>query len=410
MKDEKVIDLSDLTNPNYKKFFSSRARDVFVYGSAAAGKSYSCALKLIVKCLKYPERRVVIIRKFSPSLRLTCFHLVSKILDTKEIPHWRNNTDMRILFSNGSEMFFLPVVTSGGEPAERIKSLTDITDIWIEEATELSYDEFLQVKRRLRGGNLKNCYPQRIYSFNPVDSNHWLKTRCYDRGLGEWLHFTYKDNPYLSDEEKQDLENLKYEDETQYKIYALGEWATHQALVYSSNWEVQEFRDIPTNEIIFAGVDFGFENPSVFLLLAKEERKIYIVDEVYKRRLTNKDFIREIENKMNEWKLDKRKIPVYCDSSEPARLKEMEQAGFLVYPAKGSVVEGINIVLSHRLIIHPRCINTIKEIQGYKRREDRNGNILEEPVKFNDHAMDALRYAVSSVVPFKKRRLYVATI
>ena len=84
---------------------------------------------------------------------------------------------------------------------------------------------------------------------------------------------------------------------------------------------------------------------------------------------------------------------MFCDTAEPARIEEMKRAGLNVREANKNVIEGINVVKKYRQVIHPRCIEYIKEIAGYKRKEDRNGNVLEDPVKFADHTQDALRYA-----------------
>jgi len=307
---------------------------------------------------------------------------------------------MSIKFKNGSEILFIPVVTSTGEPAERIKSLTDVTDMWFEEPTELSYNEYLQIRRRMRGGVLDDkkqgivdAYAQRIYSFNPVDQNHWLKTKIFDKDQGEWHQFTYLDNQFAAKEEIQDLEDLEEQDHNQWMIYAKGEWGVFQNKIYN-NYQVKEF-EIDRNNIddVICGVDFGFVHPSVWLLLVIKENTVMITDEIYEKGLTNPEFIELINAKQALYDV---RAPTYCDSADPARIEDMEQEGILVYQAYKSVTEGIDVVQKYKLIIHPRCVNTIKEIQSYKRREDRQGNVLEEPVKFKDDAMDALRYGLAT--------------
>ena len=387
-------------NPSFSDAFRSRERDLYLYGGADSGKSYAAAQKVIMKCQAYPRRRFIVIRKYKPSLKLTCWALITKTLTEWNVDCETNKTDMIIKFKNGSEILFIPVVTSTGEPAERIKSLTDVTDMWFEEPTELSYNEYLQIRRRLRGGimddkklGIEDAYAQRIYSFNPVDQNHWLKMKIFDKGQGDWQQFTYLDNQFAAKEEIQDLEELKDQDENQHRIYALGQWGVFQNKIYN-NYEVKEF-DIDLNNIddVICGVDFGFVHPSVWLLLVIKEDIVFITDEIYEKGLTNPEFIKLIQEKENDNDV---KAPTYCDTAEPARIEEMEQEGLLVYEANKAVIEGIDIVQKHKLIIHPRCVNTIKEIQGYKRREDRQGNVLEEPVKFKDDAMDALRYGLAT--------------
>jgi len=300
---------------------------------------------------------------------------------------------MTINFSSSSEMLFVPVVASSGEPAERIKSLTDVTDMWFEEPTELTYNEYLQIIRRLRGGDLTEAYAQRMHTLNPIDQRHWLKTKIFDAGKGDWQHYTYRDNQYVTAEEIDELEELKDVDYKQYQVYALGEWGALKDRIYN-NYEVREFDFKPADwDDIIAGVDFGFEHPSAWLLLGIKEKTVFIIDEIYERKKTNPELIELIKDKQSHWGV---RPPTYCDTAEPARIEEMEQNGLLVYPANKNVSEGINIVLSHKLVIHPRCVRTIKEIQSYRRREDRAGNILETPVKFLDDAMDAMRYGLAT--------------
>jgi len=252
----------------------------------------------------------------------------------------------------------------------------------------------------MRGGlmndekqGIVDAYAQRIYSFNPVDQNHWLKTKIFDKDQGEWHQFTYLDNQFAAAEEIQDLEDLEEQDHNQWMIYAKGEWGVFQNKIYN-NYQVREF-EIDRNNIdeVISGVDFGFAKPAAWNVLFIKEMTAYIADEIYEKGLTTSELIELIKEKQNEWDIHP---ATYCDNAEPDRIEEMEQEGILVYPAYKAVSPGIDIVQKYKLVIHPRCVNTIKEIQSYKRREDRNGNVLEEPVKFKDHAMDDIRYALAT--------------
>ena len=85
---------------------------------------------------------------------------------------------------------------------------------------------------------------------------------------------------------------------------------------------------------------------------------------------------------------------VLTQRAEPARIEEIKRAGFRVYPAQKDVADGLDFVKRQRLFIHKDCANVIKEIQGYKYKEDKDGNVIDEPIKFADHLMDAMRYAI----------------
>jgi len=94
---------------------------------------------------------------------------------------------------------------------------------------------------------------------------------------------------------------------------------------------------------------------------------------------------------MNELNISK-SIPIYADSAEPNRIEEIASAGYNIYPADKSVKDGIDYVKRKKKHIHRESHNLIKELKFYKWKTDRNGNIEDEPVKFNDHGCDALRY------------------
>jgi len=386
------LDLADFVQPSFHRAINSRARDLVLYGGAAAGKSECAARKVIAKSLKYPGERTVVIRKYSPSLRLTCFTMILKILSNHQIPAKVNRGDMTISFANGSNILFIPIVNTSGEPGERIKSLTDLHTVWYEEPTELSYDEFQLTRLRLRGEELTQGYRQRILTFNPIDKNHWLFKYYFETDRGDKQKYTYLDNKYIDSEAVTELINLQHEDRMLYNVYALGEWGTLENQIYT-NYIIEHFEH-PINyyDDTVGGVDFGFENPSTLVLIGMKESTLYIFDEIYKSKIINPELIKLIQEKLNLYSL--KNVELFCDTAEPARIEEMKRAGLNVKDANKNVVEGINVVKKYRMIIHPRCVHFIKEITGYKRKEDRNGNVLEEPVKFNDHLMDPTRYSI----------------
>lgn len=401
------VDLRDKVNDTFTSVFSSHARDLVVYGGAGAGKSWAAAQKLIVKCFKYKKRKVLVIRKYGPSLRHTCFTMVTDILKDYDL-YGRvkvNLSEMNITYPNGSMMLFVPVVDSGPgrDPASRLKSFTDVTDMWFEEPTELSFKEWDNARLRMRGSKNDKVYRQRIYTFNPIDKNHWLHSHFFDRpkaalevkaGTLDRFKYTYRDNRFVDDAYINELKELKDTDPIQFAVYAEGEWGVLGNQIYT-NYEVREFEFADINpDIIISGCDFGFESPSAWAAIGVKEKTLYIRREVYQRRLTNSDFIERIQGELSGLGLYAYDIPTYCDAAEPARIEEMERAGLLVYAAEKNVPDGIQTVKGFKMVFHPDCNNAIKEVAGYKLQEDRHGNVLDRPVKFNDHVMDLIRYAI----------------
>lgn len=392
------VDLRGKVNESFEAFFSSHKRDLVSYGGAGAGKSWAAAQKLILKCFKYPKRKVIITRKYGPSLRHTCFDMVCDIL--KDYGLWdrikSNQTEMSLQYPNGSSMLFVPIVDSGPsrEPAGRIKSFTDITDIWFEEPTELSQKEYQQASLRLRGQELKEGYRQRILTFNPIDKNHWIHTVYFDGNRGDRQHYIYRDNKFIDKDYVKELLALKETDPIAYQVYGLGEWGVMGNQIYK-NYEVKEFElERDKLDTVIAGADFGFEQPSAFGLIGLKEKEVLIRAEIYERRLTTADFIERIMAIIEGAGFKEGEVPIFCDPSQPGTIEEMERAGLLVYPANNDVLDGIATVKGFRLIFHTDCFNGIKEVAGYKWREDRHGNVLDMPLKFNDHVMDLVRYAL----------------
>lgn len=391
MATTKSLDLQAATNRAFDNLFACRSRELVAYGGAGAGKSYSVAQKLIMKGFQHPKRRMVIIRKYGPSLKLTCWHMVRSLLDEYGLPYYKNESDLKIRLGNDSEMLFMPVVNSAGGAADRIKSLTDITDVWIEEATELSYDEYQQIKLRVRGARLESGYRQIILTLNPVDKNHWIHRHFFEQMKGERLKYTYKDNPFLDEEYCAELEALRDQDDVLYQVYVLGDWGVLGHIIYSK-YAIEEVEQPPGfyDECI-AGIDYAFEKPSAWVLLGLRDNQVFILDEIYERKLLNSELAERILERQREWGVEPQ---TYADNAEPDRIEEMHRAGINIYPADKNVLDGINAVKERRLVVHPRCVSTLKELRGYVRKKDKNGEVLDEPVKANDHAMDALRYAI----------------
>jgi len=386
-----TINLINDINEAYIPFFRTTQREAILYGGAGAGKSYSAAQKVILFSLIYREKKILVIRKTLPALKLTSLELVEKLLRQYHIPYDINKSDLIITTYGGNKIIFKSI-GEGGEDIEKIKSITDTDLIWIEETTELTANEYDEINRRLRGQKLpKGHFRQIIMTFNPIDRNHWIYKRFFERETEAFkLKTTYKDNRFIDDDYKKVLEGLKDQDEYAYQVYCLGEWGTLKGQIYT-NYSIESFdHSMDFYDDIIAGIDFGFNNPSVYLLIGLKDKEVYIIDEIYRIHLTMPEFIDLIKEKNKQWNVN----PTIYSETDPQRITELTQAGFIVIPAKKDVVNGINFLKTLKIHIHSRCVNTIKEIQGYKYKEDRQGNILEEPVKFNDHSMDAMRYAV----------------
>ena len=359
---------------------SEKQKEVVVYGGAGSGKSYTVAQFLIIeKLLKQRNKRLLVTRKYNPSLRVTTWRLIHELLNDLEIPYLENKTEQVLQLPRRNEIFF-----RGLDDAEKIKS-SEFNYIWIEEATEFEFEDYLQLKLRLRRAT--NSVNQMFLTFNPVAG--WTQKQFFEQESDDVaiLHTTYLDNPFLDIEYTKMLELLKDQDEAYYQIYTLGQFAILKNKIYS-NYQIVSKMPGSFDEIIY-GVDFGYNNPSVILEIGLKDDNIYITKELYETRLTNEELIEKLK-----YFVKNKNAEIYADSAEPARIEEISRAGFNIYPAKKDIKNGIDFIKRKKIYIHETCTNTIKEIQSYKWKEKKDGEILDEPVKFLDHAMDALRYAV----------------
>ena len=396
-KEKVQINFMDYINPSYIPFFQSKKKFVILYGGRGSGKSYAVAQKLVLQMLLYKNKKFFVARKTLPSLKNTCVEFLLYWMDLLQIKYDYNKADLNITTSPayGNHRILFRAL----DDVRKLKSLTDVDYVWVDEVDEISMQDFLDLSIILRGRELPpGEYRQMIMTFNPGSYARWLRELFFDNPRGEFktntdiFQFTYKDNKFLSEADKQYLENLKYVDEYLYTVYALGRWGTLRNKVYN-NYEVKEFPiDLDMFDEVIAGVDFGFNSPSAFVLMGVKDDELYIFDEIYVSKVLNSVLIGLIKDKLNKYGIPD--TPIYADTAEPDRIQEFKEADLLVYPAKKDVIAGINTVKTYKIYIHPQCVNLIKEVEEYKYKEDRNGEPMEEPVGVNDHLLDALRYAV----------------
>jgi phage terminase large subunit len=370
------------------------------YGGASSGKSVFIAQKKVYQHLKERGRKTLVVRKVGKTLRHSTFAEIKKVITEWGLNHvlFRvNKSDMEITRVDGGSQF----VFAGLDDVEKLKSIQGITDIWIEEATEITQEDFQQLNLRLRGkgGPSKHI----IMSFNPVSALSWIKKFFFDTTSDNLkiLKTTYKHNRFIDDEDKAEIERLKTVDPVYYQIYALGNWGVIGNLVYTNYVEEEFDRDAFNDSQIYQGLDWGYNDPSAFIKVGYKDGEIYIMNSLYVKGLTNTELMSVAGGE--KW-IDRKKI-IIADSSEPARIKEWRNHDWKVRPAKkgkDSVKFGIDFIRRHKIHIHPENQDYINEIQGYAYREDKDGHVLEEPIDFNDHLMAAKRYAFEDLAHERK--------
>ncbi len=353
---------------------------IILVGGAGSGKSQVICQRLIYKLYTESDIRMLILRKTFPSLRITTYQMVMDLLEEYDLRYNINKSEMTLTVNDNIVWF-----RSLDQP-EKLKSL-NLNTTYIEEASEITYKDFLHVRLRMRrASEIRN---QIILSLNPDDQFMWIKKDVIDKNMGDIaIHrSTYLDNPFLPPEYKEELEGLKKQDFNHYMVYAKGEWGIKSNTVYSNYTIDSNFPDEFEDE--WYGLDFGHVHPSVLIFVGRRDNRLYLKEIIYKSYLTNNDLIGLLKQNVLS-----NTVPIYADSAEPARIEEIGRADFNIYPAEKKVSDGIDAVKRYQLHIHHNSVHIIDEIRSYSWREDRNGRILDEPVKFNDDCMDSLRYAV----------------
>lgn len=232
-------------NDVYIPYLNNADRYLVFYGGGSSGKSYFIAQRYIYKLIHPAKCNLLVVRQTGDTNRRSTFPLLRQV-----ISHWNlskyfkvNESDMRIkCLITGNEVAF-----AGLDDVEKIKSITfengELTDIWAEEATECREADINQLKVRLRGGKSKK---QMVLSFNPINIQHWIKKHFIDSRLATVCFSTYKDNKFLTDDDRKALEELKHIDEYTYEVYCLGKWGILGKTVFDARAIQKRLEDIPS--------------------------------------------------------------------------------------------------------------------------------------------------------------------
>jgi phage terminase large subunit len=351
----------------------SSKRYIVNEGGARSGKTYGTMQGLIY----YAENRKTEITVVSHSLPHLKKGALKDFLDIMDEWGWyddnqHNKTDNVYHFSNGSRIEFF-----GLEEAGKAKGPgRDI--LFINEANHVDKRVFDQLKIRTRGTI--------ILDLNPSDFDCWVyEIADSDRALR--IHSTYKDNPYLPQEQVLEIESLMLADEFLWEVYGLGLRGKSKDTIYT-HWRLID--EIPKGQS-FYGLDFGFNVQTALVKVTVNDGTCYVEQVIYKTKLTTNDLVDEMKG-LNLGNYDE----IFCDAAEPKTIEELYRAGFNVKPADKDVTEGIRKVKSMPLFIHKESTGIINEIKKYKWLVDKNEKVLDEPDKAagHDHAMDAMRYAI----------------
>ncbi len=353
----------------------AKKRILALQGGARSSKTYSICQNQINELRVTHSQKLSIFRKTLPAVKDTVQEDFLSILGTEKLYDRKafNKTRNDYNLHNNLVQF-----RSLDDPHKKRGSKRN--RLWLNEANEFYHEDFKQLAMRTTG---------RIFlDYNPSDEFHWIYDHILTRDDCQFIKSTYLDNPFLEQEIVKEIERLKTTDENSWRIYGLGERGKSKETIFD-NYSI--IKEMPECEFYRIGVDFGYNNPTAVIRVGIKDQDVYLDELLYKRKLTNTQLIKKLDGLVSS------DDELIADSAEPGRIEEMRIAGYNVNKANkesGSVKNGIDALKSKKIYITENSLNIIKEIKNYKFRKDlKTEEIYDEPVKFNDHAMDAMRYA-----------------
>ncbi len=357
----------------FHKAYRSSTRITCLQGGTRSSKTYSLCQLFIVKCLEETGKIFTICRKTLPALKGTAYRDVLNILKEMDLYSESNHNKSELSYTlNGNLIEFISI----DQPQKIRGRKRDY--LWLNEANEFDFESWTQLTLRTT---------DKIYlDYNPSDPYSWIYEKVITRDDCTFIKSTYLANPFLDEDTIAEIERLKDIDPDYWRVYGMGEIGSIQTMIFRNFNLVDDVQ----GRLIGYGLDFGFTNsPTALVEVRQLEDSLYIRELLYEKRLTNTD----LANKLREFGID-RTTEIVADSAEPKSIEEIYRQGFNIKPAKkgAGIHLGIDIMRRYKLNVTKDSLNAIKEFRSYKWATDKNGDVLNAPVKINDHLIDATRY------------------
>ena len=376
-------------HPKQAKFRKNQSRYKAIVSGIGGGKTYAGCMEAIETMLKHPNSMGAIIaptyRMLSDTTRRTFFHILPEEL----IAEWRK-VDNELRLINGSIVIF----RSADEP-EKLRG-PNLAWFYIDEAALVSENTWRIMIGRLR------VQPERGWITSTPKGYNWIYRYFEERGDKDYFYVQYStgDNIYLSASYVKSLLDSYSGAFLKQEVY--GEWVGFEGLVYQNFMrQTHVFKGDKEFKYYLGACDFGWVNPSVFLLIGVDgDDRFWIIEELYEPNLMMEDYVKHVKRINDEYHLDS----VYCDPSSPEYIRALQIAGVPARGIKRGVMDGILLVSQRldkagdgkpRLYVHERCVNTIMEFENYRYPEGKEDKpVQENPIKMFDHSLDAVSEAV----------------
>ena len=374
------------TTKTFEDLLRTGYRNYVFQGSSRAGKTYNIILWLVIDALQSENKTYSIVRKTLPALKGSVLRDLKEILinlDLYESDKWHTVDGYVEIGTNVIEWFSL-------ETEERVRGRKrDIC--FINEATEINYDEFVQLSLRTS--------ERMILDFNP---SLW-KSYIYDMENQEDTFYsivTYLDNPFLPKTQIDEIEKLKDRDPNLWRIFGLGQKGIPTRMVFTHQ---QLYIEKPReSKLLGYGIDWGFNDPSCLVSVHQLNDDIYCEELLYLRNVTISDFIYKIKDLGINLTDD-----FIADSANPQAIEELRRQGINCKPVrKNSILSGIDLIKRHNFFVHNLSRNLQEELQSYSWKVDKNNNNLDEPIDNYNHLIDGIRYVLEMKIA-RNNQVYI---
>lgn len=367
------------------KILKLRKRLKVIQGGSSAGKTIATLLIFIDKAQSRKGILSSVVSETIPHLKRGAIRDFLNIMEGhgyyKEA-NW-NRTDFTYTFETGSKIEFF-----SADSSDKVRGPRRNGDLFMNECNNINYDTYTQLAIRTEGD---------IYlDYNPV-AEFWVNEEIIPKLPHDFLVLTYKDNEGLPLPIIEEIESRR-DNKRFWKVFGMGELGDSEGKIYHE-WRIID--DIPHEARLERyGMDFGYTNDPSAIVAVYYYNGGYILDEIlFQKGMSNKQLADTL--------LNQPKAMVIADSAEPKSIDEMAMYGLNVQPAlkgQGSVNTGIQGVQAQQISVTKRSINVIKEYRNYLWATDKDGRITNEPDHTWSHSMDAIRYAMTSLVPLIQRK------
>lgn len=366
-----------------KKLLKLKKRVKVVRGGTSASKTFSIIPILIDKAIREPNLEISVVSESIPHLRRGALKDFLKIIMAlgRYNDAQFNKSTLKYTFSNGSYIEFFSV-----DQPDKLRGARR-TILYVNECNNIDFESYYQLAIRTSGDIWLD--------YNPT-SAFWVDKEILTQSDVDFITLTYLDNEALSETIVQEIEAAKVKALTStywanwWQVYGLGQTGSLEGVCITDWQEI----DLPTDaRILCYGMDFGYSNDPTSLVTMYKYNDAYIFDElIYKKGLLNSEISNLLKaNNVNNF--------VYADSAEPKSIAELNSYGHNVLPVtkgKDSILFGLNLINQNKVYVTSRSKNLINELRNYIWQTDKTGIKMNRPIDAYNHAIDAMRYAMTS--------------